>query len=503
MVQRALSWIRRNRIEFALLVIIVLAGSALRLYQVGGWMHFGQDEGNVARVVRSIATGEDLVALGPAAPNNWSGFHLGPFFYYLLVPFYWMSGLSPAGGAAAAALVTSASIVLVYLVGKKFVNAAAGLSAAALFSASYLMVYYGRWVWHPNVVPFFMLLIFLSLYELAHLERNRKSAWYLYVLAVAVGLVVQLHGTALILVPAMLVVYFIIFRPRIPWQKYAAAAAIIVALNAPMIAYDVTHGFQNVNGFTQILTQSETDNPVSLFERAREAKNVVRDFWFESLTHKQSAVLFYALAAASAAVLLAELAAAVKRKRRHVAGTLMLIWLVLPLCSYVLYQAKIPVHYFCIVFPLPFIFFGWVFGYGWRARSLRIPLFGLLFGLAGLQLYYSVILLRDLSPGGSRASSYPITLSEMESAVEYIHDDSRGEPFVFVSLPVGAYDSGYTYLFERAGLSPAAQEAGLEYAAVVGFSAAPPEWFISSSGITRHSIGNVTIFSVRKGGADD
>lgn len=498
MVKQALNWIRSNRVEFALLVVIVLVGSVFRLYNVGDWMHFGQDEGNVAHVVHDIAVGEDLVALGPAAPNNWSGFNLGPIFYYLLVPFYWLSGSSPAGGAVATALITSASIILVYCVGKKFFSTAAGLSAAALFSVSYLMVYYGRWVWNPNLVPFFILLIFLSLYQLAHVQRNQKNGRYLYVLAVAVGIIIQLHGTALILIPMMLVVYFTIFRPKLSWKKYLIAFAILVVLNAPTIAYDLTHNFQNYEGFRQIITQSETEDPASIIDRAREAKNLVRDFWFESVTNKQYDALFYLLIVASGAVLLIEFIGAVRRKRRHVAVTLILIWLVFPLGSYIMYQAKIPVHYFCIIFPLPFIFFGWAFGYGWRTRWLQVPLLVLLIGLTSLQLYYSITFLRDLSPEGLRLSSYPLTLEEMEETVRYVLADSDGKSFSFVSEPGGSYSSSFEYLFEQHDITFMEQEAGLEYTVLVGVHAPVPERLRQYDSISIYSGHNVTVFSVTK-----
>src|SRR3989338_8401185 len=118
MIGKMLDWLGRHRLELTLLVIILVIGGTLRFYQVGAWMHFGQDEGRDAFLVRSIARDGDVQLLGPAAPSNQPDFHLGPAFYYLLAPFYWLSGYSPASGAVAVASLSFLSIFLVYLVGR-------------------------------------------------------------------------------------------------------------------------------------------------------------------------------------------------------------------------------------------------------------------------------------------------------------------------------------------------------------------------------------------------
>ncbi|MDP2684697.1 MAG: glycosyltransferase family 39 protein [bacterium] len=461
-----INWIKDHQVEAVLILIILLVGGFLRFYNVGEWVPFGQDEGRDAFVVRSIAQDGDIQLLGPAAPNNRTDFHLGPGFYYLLVPFYWLSAMSPAGGAWAIALFSFLSIFLVYLVGRNFFSWRAGLIAASLFSVSFAMVYYGRWSWNPNVVPFFALLIFLSLFKLTKLKENNQNSKYIFLLATAFGLIIQMHGTAMIVLPIILILFFIIFRPKISWKKYLLAILIVLVLNSPYIVYDLTNGFDNTRGFFQVLTQSDSNQSLGLWARLSNTYEVWQNFWHETLLHSQTDLLFFILFAGSIIYFLLKLWSGIKK--HSASNILLLLWLVVPAIVFIFYKELIPYHYFCFIFPLPFLMLAYLFDYFWRNGFLKVIIVLVVLGLFGWQLFYSVQLLADLAPDGSRASSYPVTLSDMESAVNYVIEDSNGQPFNFISLPSHSYDRSYQYLFDNEGVIPSVIPEKLHYQSMVG-----------------------------------
>lgn len=433
---KILQWIKSHRTEFIILILILAVGGFFRLYQVGEWMHFGQDEGRDAFMVRSMAADGDVQLLGPAAPNNRPDFHLGPFFYYLQVPFYWLSGMSPAGGAWAVGLFSLITIYLVYAVGKNFFSRPAGLIAAALFSASYLMVYYGRWAWNPNVVPFFALLIFLSLYKLAKIKESQKNEYYLYVLAASFGLIIQLHGTALMALPVILLFYFIIYRPRIACKKYIFAILIVIILNLPSIAYDLTNDFNNTKGFWAVITQSESQQSLGWWDRTTDTYEVWQNFWHENLLHGKTDWIFFVLLAGSIIFVLIKLWP-IKKARENPGIILSLLWLIIPFVIFTFYKEAIPMHYFCLIFPLPFLLLAGVLNYFWRLKIQKIVIILIVLAIFSWQFNYSAQFLVDLAPNGRRASSYPVTLSDMQAAVNYIIEDSQGEKINFASQPAG------------------------------------------------------------------
>ncbi len=461
------SWIRRHALEVVLLVIILIVGGGLRWYDVGPAMHFGTDEGRDAFVVHGLVTGEDAPLLGPAAPNNRPDFHLGPLFYYMLAPFYLLGGSSPQAGAVAIALFSTLTIFMVYVVGRQLWGWIGGLSAAAIFSTSFFMVYYGRWVWNPNFVPFFMLLFVWFMIKLLTEQNHHRNGGWLYGATACLGVLMQLHGTALLVVPVLLVALLVWYRPVIGWVQYVIGLGIILLVNAPAVGYDVTHRFANSRGFLRVLTQSDSTAGLSLGARADRLVHLVENFFQDSLTHGLNHWFWIPLAIILAGFGIWQLIRTVRKRIDRLSVVLIGSWLGITLMIFLFYQEAIPPHYFVVLFPLPFLLVGWLAAELFRTKIWRIPVFVLILGLLAVQLWWSVQLLIDVSPNGSRASSYPVRLDEMQWTVNRIGELSDGAPFAFQSLPLGNYDTSYQYLFDRADMTQSDDSANTDYVVVV------------------------------------
>ncbi|MDD5040195.1 MAG: glycosyltransferase family 39 protein [Patescibacteria group bacterium] len=495
MLNKLRAWVRANKYEVAIVLCIVCVGGFVRLYHVGAWMHFGNDEGRDAFTVADIAEHGYVKLVGPAASSISSDFHLGPAFYYLLAPAYALMHSRPSAGAVTVALFSTATIVLVWAVARKFFGRAAGLIAAMLYSVSFLEVYYGRWAWNPNLVPFFVLIIIFALFQLG-LHRDRPAnAWYLFVLAISLGIVMQLHGTALFAMPVLCAAYLLITRPRIPWKKYLIAGALLIFVNIPLILYEATNRLGNTRSLIRLLTQSDSNIQISIIERFRRAVVLTRSFWYETLFHSRFRELAAVAIVALVVFILWRIFSALKHKRKDRALILCLLWLCIPFCLLVPYKDAIPVHYFCTVFPAPFIIFGWFAGFVWHSlRGYgRVGVVMLVIVLWGLQLGYSTRLLHDLSPTGSRATSYPVTLSEMEQVAAFIKQDSKGHTFNFQSEPSGAYERSYEYVFECADIAASVVPETLQYTVLIGRNAAIPDSILPETVRSTRTIGNVRV----------
>ena len=116
-----------------------------------------------------------------------------------MLPFVWASGMNPAGAAAMVGLFGIATVVLLYKVGKDFIDVWTGLIAALLYSASPLVIAYSRSSWNPNVVPFFALSLIYLLWR-AGREMSRLS---LFLIGVTLGIGMQLHYLFLFLFPVV------------------------------------------------------------------------------------------------------------------------------------------------------------------------------------------------------------------------------------------------------------------------------------------------------------
>src|SRR3989344_8231046 len=94
-------------LPYIVLGIILFIGGFLRLYRIGDYMAFLGDEGRDVLVVKRIIVDHDFTLLGPITSVGLM--HLGPAYYYFMVPFLALSRLDPVGPAVMAALFSLAT----------------------------------------------------------------------------------------------------------------------------------------------------------------------------------------------------------------------------------------------------------------------------------------------------------------------------------------------------------------------------------------------------------
>jgi len=158
-------------------------------------MTFLGDEGRDMMVIKRMIIDHKFTLLGPTASVG--GFFLGPIYYYFMLPFVWASGLNPAGAAFMVALFGIATIYVVYRLGKDVFDEWVGLSAAALFAVSPLVIAYSRSSWNPNLVPFFSTLLIYMLWRSVARNEPKLLLW----VGVCLGIGLQLHYLFLFLFP--------------------------------------------------------------------------------------------------------------------------------------------------------------------------------------------------------------------------------------------------------------------------------------------------------------
>ena len=203
----------------------------------------------------------------------------------------------------------------------------------------------------------------------------------------------------------------------------------------------------------RIITQSESGVHISFGERIQRTGELFSNFWHESIFHSQLGWLFAGLFAVLLVFLAAQFYHGAKNKTKNTPALLMMLWIIVPLFVFIFYKEVIPMHYFTLLFPVPFIVLGWFVGMLWKQNILREVLVLSIVVLLVWQGTYAVQLLIDLAPGGSRESSYPVTLQDMKDVVKIIQQESVAEPFNFRSEPYGQYNRSYEYLFGRADLA--------------------------------------------------
>ncbi|HET8846320.1 MAG TPA: glycosyltransferase family 39 protein [Ktedonobacteraceae bacterium] len=117
-----------------------------------------------------------------------------PGYVYLLMPVAAFTA-SPFASMIFTALLNVLAVVLTYVFTRRYYGRLAGITAALLYTTTLQDIYYGRFIWQPNLLPFFVLLFFLALFRGA---VERKTGWLAPALGL-LGFMLQLHATPLYL----------------------------------------------------------------------------------------------------------------------------------------------------------------------------------------------------------------------------------------------------------------------------------------------------------------
>ena len=247
--------IKKNKIEFILLLLILIIASLLRFYNIVDFLHFANDEARDAFIVKNIFENNSIPLLGPE--TSIGHFYLGPIFYYFLIPLFLIFNFHPVSGAILSAILGILSVLLIWKITRNIFSKEAALITAFLYSISFIVVLHSRWSWNPNIVPFFFLLYMYSFYKFKASKINLNKYFYLWI--ISIGILVQLHASTFILVPISIIL-FIFYRPKnLKWNNYLISLILLIILFSPFLTYELNNNFENIYKIIKVLFDSSND----------------------------------------------------------------------------------------------------------------------------------------------------------------------------------------------------------------------------------------------------
>lgn len=249
-----------------LIIVLLILAAFLRLYNLYDFTTFLSDQGRDAVIVRQIATLTHLTAIGP--PSSIGGVFLGPFFYYLMVPFLLLTNFNPIGMTLATSLLSLLGIVIAYVMVRKETNREIALIFLVLTTFSYVNIDLSRFAWNPNLLPIFA---FVTLYLFYKFIKTKKISYSL-LFGLFFGLSIQLHYLAVFLVIPMIVVFLqtTFTEPNISEKIKLIKNSIFsligfVFVSSPLIYFDLKHQFVNTKNFLRLFGQEKLVSGNSTF----------------------------------------------------------------------------------------------------------------------------------------------------------------------------------------------------------------------------------------------
>lgn len=174
-----------------LAVIVIFACFIfLRFWDLEGRMQFTWDQVQNAWVMKNMLVDHKFPLEGMVAKLN-SGFAIGPAYYYLLFPFYWVFDLNPIASGVFAGVVALVSAATLYFVVRKLFSPETAIIGLAIYTFSSHSIVRDRVAWPVIFLPLLGTVIYYLLVQLiAGKTRN------LFGLATALGASLHVHFTS-------------------------------------------------------------------------------------------------------------------------------------------------------------------------------------------------------------------------------------------------------------------------------------------------------------------
>lgn len=330
---------KSGKVWFFLLMIIFLVHLFLRFYEMGTRNPFGWDQVDNAWAAKDMIVDKKWPLVGMAAKLN-SGFNIGPAYYYLIVPFYWIFNLDPMASGIFAGVTSIFTFWTIYYFTQKLFSQKVALAAVFIHTVSYHVIHYNRIQWPVNFITPISLIIFYALYRV--LIGKEK---YLLLLAGALGFSFHIHFTSIFY--PLILLFSLPLAPRTKkFFKYALISAPLFFIwLAPIFLVNVANGgsqSSNMAGYLQ--TYYHGLHGVRVLQLAKDAF-----IEFESiLFFPKIKILKFILLP----LFLAGYYFSCRTRERLVMAYLASLWFLAPWLAFSVYSGEISNYYFFITRPL-------------------------------------------------------------------------------------------------------------------------------------------------------
>ncbi len=360
LIQSIFNYLTHQPWHWYLAVAITLTAGFLRLYNIPNTVMFLGDQGRDALVVARMLKEKDPVFIGPV--TSVGNMYLGPFYYYFMLPFLWLSYPSPLGPVYAVAIFNTLAVFLLYHAGKKMFSPTVGLLSSFFLAFSSAAIDLSRFSWNPNLAPVFSLLMIFFTWK----AIKKPKFWLLA--TVCFSILIQLHYFTLLAGISAAIIWLYTFikniklknSVQISQQLKAALLSLLIFIASftPLILFDIKHQGVNLNAFKQILFEEETFTPdenASFMQGGGEViKNTssrARALLFD-LNLGKNKQLNQILLLSAAVFLVILLWQSLKNKKYSEALLVLISFLFIGILGAAAYQHSIYNHYVAYLFPV-------------------------------------------------------------------------------------------------------------------------------------------------------
>jgi 4-amino-4-deoxy-L-arabinose transferase-like glycosyltransferase len=242
MIKKIQKYLRKHWI----FVVILVAGIFLRAYKPYEWFMYSHDQDLAAWIIKDIVKDGHIRLIGQETTSK--GVFIGPIFYYLQIPFYFLTGWDPAGSVWLSVVLSVFSIWSFYFVLSKMFGKTAGVVTAVIYSFSYLIIFIEREVAPTMPVMFWTVWFLYAMWLL--LKGNQKS----YLIFGILGGVIWSLNLALALLSPLVLLAQIFSKKKINFKYLFFGLVTFIVLMLPFIVFEQRHNYQQIKALTSSFT---------------------------------------------------------------------------------------------------------------------------------------------------------------------------------------------------------------------------------------------------------
>lgn len=378
---------------------------------------FGYDQVDNAWAVKNIVIDGKLPIVGMQAKGN-TGFYIGPYYYYLLVPFYLITGMDPIASPIVAGLTAIFTFFVVFFVVRSIFNEKVALAAVFINTVSAYIFELDRVQWPVNFIVPISLLFFLSIYKIC-MGKMR----YFFLLAAAFGFSLHIHFTSI-----FYIVLFLLALPFIPRKKETLkyglySLPVLLVFIAPIaISYLQTKTGGNATSYL-----GSTFHGFHL----RRFIQIIGDGFIEFNSILRFPYALYFSVGSFIAFLYLIFS---KRKKEYLLiGYLSIIWVLVPWLAFSTYSGEITNYYFAISRPVAVMVFAYLIVQIFSINKLLVKAVIVIF--LGYYAFVNLYHFTEMGPMGLSAHRKAVSQKiEAHQKVEFVQGDPQSYIYYLYQL---------------------------------------------------------------------
>lgn len=418
-----------------ILLLILLLGIVLRSYKTLEYFMYSHDQDLAGWIVKDILVNHHLRLIGQQTSSM--GVFIGPYYYYLQIPFYLITHMDPAGPVFLSIILGGVSIFSFYYVFRKIFSKEVGLITSLFYSVSILTVFTDR-----EVVPtiFVMLWSVWFFYSIWNLYKGNQKFYLL--IGVLLGLAWNTNLALVLLAPLILLAHTL-SKKRIEIKSIILGLVVFVLVFSPYIMFEARHGASQTKSIISSLTTSKdygggSKPGLAKLDRVTQIayKNTTRLFWGNEYPSGLVKVTLFVLIATFLFLFL-------KKIIPRNLGIIMMFWQALYIVFFTLNSINISEYYLngmnVVWIGTASIALGYAIKKGYMRYVMFLVFIVIALNLRSFSLYYT------------NGNGY----MEKKALVTFIKKDAeaRGYPCVAITyIAAPGYEFGFRYWFWIKGL---------------------------------------------------